>query len=292
MHFGSADNLMSHSQQDQNSDKEEGDGAIFTSILDNLDQAGLPEFNIMNESHDMNRGGMPSFGGMDQSNFGSPYMNNNDVNSPELAALFAQISNFQPNELEITPHFKPFLPELVPSIGAIDAFIKIPRPDAQLDDLGLVVLDEPSIGQMDPQIFKMELREKFGVVSPGSQGDAYIGSLKATDMQNSKALNSFLSSIEEIHRNRPPPSMTYSTKMPEFEELMEVWPDEIEEMLKTVPIPGADMDLSVEEYVRVICAILEIPVKGNMVESLYHLFSLFAQFEGNTYFQSQDNAKQ
>ena len=32
---------------------------------------------------------------------------------------------------------------------------------------------------------------------------------------------------------------------------------------------------------------LAVPVKGNIIESLHHLFSLYTAFAGNTYFQSE-----
>ena len=205
--------------------------------------------------------------------------------SAELTALFALISNFEPNPVELTVHWKPFLPDLQPAIGAIDAFIKVPRPDTELDELGLVILDEPSISQSNPQILRMELREQYGLSSPENQCDAYIGLIE-DPRKNSKELTSWLESIEEIHRQRPPPSFIYSSKMPEFEALMEPWPDKFEDALKSLVLPSCELNLSFDEYARVICAILEIPVKDNIVESLHHLFSLFAEFEGNQHFQT------
>ena len=40
---------------------------------------------------------------------------------------------------------KPFIPNFIPSIGEVDAFLKINRPDNQLEELGLSFLDEPTI---------------------------------------------------------------------------------------------------------------------------------------------------
>jgi intraflagellar transport protein 46 len=60
--------------------------------------------------------------------------------------------------------------------------------------------------------------------------------------------------------------MTYSYKM-------QVWPEEIEGAL------AADVDMTLEEHTKVICAMLDIPVKGNIVESLHVLFSLFQMFK-------------
>lgn len=207
-----------------------------------------------------------------------------DVNTPELAPIFNLVSQFQPPVLELSPHFKPFLPDLVPAIGSIDAFIKIPRPDDEIDLLGLKILDEPTIGCSDPQILKMQLREKYGIVS-AEEGDGYIGCI-ANLGSNQKALDTFLESYEDINTNRPAPSMNYSHKMPELEDLMQLWPDELEKLFETLPLPSSEIDLSIEEFAKVICALLDIPVKGNLVESLHLLFSLYQHFRDNVHFNN------
>ena len=53
---------------------------------------------------------------------------------------------------------KPFIPEYVPAIGDIDAFLKVPRPDGKEDSLGLTVLDEPSAKQSDPHVLNLQMR--------------------------------------------------------------------------------------------------------------------------------------
>jgi intraflagellar transport protein 46 len=204
----------------------------------------------------------------------------------DLTKLFSLVNAFIPEPVELQVHWKPFLPDLVPAIGTIDAFIKIPRPDEKIDELGLFVLDEPSISQSNPQILRMELREQYGLTSPDNQCTAYIGCIE-DPQKDHKALSSWLDSLEEIHRNRPPPAVIYSSKMPEMESLMEPWTDKFEEVLRALVLPGDDLDLTFDEYARVICSILDIPVRGNIIESLHCLFSLYSQFEGNLYFQSQ-----
>jgi intraflagellar transport protein 46 len=207
-----------------------------------------------------------------------------------LASLFALIGKFRPDPVDIAVHWKPFVPDLAPAIGAIDAFIKVPRPDGDMDDLGLVIVDEPSIAQSNPQVLRMELREQYGVAAPGAACDGYTGFL-AAPQRNRKALDSWLESLEDIHRRRPPPAIIYSHKMPEAEDLMELWPPQMEEAIASVLLPTADIDLSFDDYSRVVCALLEIPVKGNIIESLHHLFSLYSSFAGNVYFNAAPNAE-
>lgn len=210
-----------------------------------------------------------------------------EIGPPGMASLFALISQFEPRESEVTVHWKPFIPHMVPAIGEIDAFIKVPRPDGELDDLGLIVVDEPSIAQSNPQVLKMELREEFGVSSPANEGDGYIGMIE-DPQKNRKGLESWLTSIEDIHRKRPPPTMMYSHRMPEMEDLMEPFSEKFEDVLNALVLPSCQIDLSFEEYAKVMCVLLDIPVRGNLVESLHHMFTLYCSFAGNTYFQSID----
>jgi intraflagellar transport protein 46 len=218
---------------------------------------------------------------------GPPPQSRSPATSPELAQLFSLISKFRPPPLDLSPHCKPFLPALVPSIGAIDAFIKVPRPDGEQDPLGLTILDEPTIGCSNPQIMRMQLREKFGVVA-NNESDGYIGFIQNPD-QNAKSLTSFLESYDEISRNRAAPKMNYTYKMPDLEELMQEWTEDMDGALSSLPLPTADMDLSLEEYTRVICAMLDIPVKGNIVESLHVLFTLYDLFKDFGHFPGSNS---
>jgi intraflagellar transport protein 46 len=217
----------------------------------------------------------PGFSPFDVSSSGGRFLPG-PWGSSELAQLFSLITKFQPPPLELSPHSRPFLPALVPSIGAIDAFIKVPRPDGDPDLLGLTVLDEPTIGYSNPQILRMQLREKFGVFV-NNDSDGYIGCIRELQ-KNPKALTSFLDSYDEISRNRAAPTMNYTYKVPDLRDLMQQWPEEMEGAFASLPLRTADMDPTFDEYVRVICATLDILVKGNVVESLHVLFSLFHLF--------------
>jgi intraflagellar transport protein 46 len=40
--------------------------------------------------------------------------------------------------------------------------------------------------------------------------------------------------VQDVHRQKPPPTVHYSKPMPEIEQLMQVWPQDFEEALKEV----------------------------------------------------------
>ena len=63
--------------------------------------------------------------------------------------LFQYIERYKPQEVELDTPLKCFIPDYLPAIGELDAFIKIPRPDGKEDGLGLRYLDEPSSNQVE-----------------------------------------------------------------------------------------------------------------------------------------------
>lgn len=48
--------------------------------------------------------------------------------------------------------------------------------------------------------------------------------------------------------------------MPDIESLMQVWPQEVEDLLSEISVPSEEIDLTLEEYSRVACNIVDIPV--------------------------------
>merc|ERR1719487_828768 len=67
--------------------------------------------------------------------------------SAEIKDLFAYIQRYKPHEVELDSTLKCFIPDFIPAVGEMDAFIKVPSPDGARDELGLKVLDEPSANQ-------------------------------------------------------------------------------------------------------------------------------------------------
>ena len=78
--------------------------------------------------------------------------------SSEIKDLFNDILRYTPQAIELETRFKPFIPEFIPAVGDIDAFIKVPRPDGQTEKVGLTVLDEPAAKQSDPSVLDLQLR--------------------------------------------------------------------------------------------------------------------------------------
>jgi intraflagellar transport protein 46 len=52
---------------------------------------------------------------------------------------------YQPKQITIESKLKPFIPEYIPAVGEVDAFLKPPRPDKMSEGLGIFRLDEPCL---------------------------------------------------------------------------------------------------------------------------------------------------
>ena len=76
--------------------------------------------------------------------------------------------------------------------------------------------------------------------------------------KNPKAIDNWITSISELHRSKPPQNVHYTKTMPDIESLMQEWPPEFEEMLKTANLPSADLDCDLNEYIDIICCKLTI----------------------------------
>jgi intraflagellar transport protein 46 len=112
------------------------------------------------------------------------------------------------------------------------------------------VLDEPAGKQSDPTgniypffvcsfnpllltlVLDLHLRAVSKSIAPVPQ---MIRSLDSVSLRtNSKPLENWIRNVKELHTAKPPPSVHYSRRMPDIEELMQVWPPEMEAALDTV----------------------------------------------------------
>ena len=74
----------------------------------------------------------------------------------DVKELFDYIVRYVPQKIELDYKLKPFIPDFIPAVGDIDAFIKVESNNPL--ELGLTVLDEPSAKQSDPSIMELQLR--------------------------------------------------------------------------------------------------------------------------------------
>lgn len=199
----------------------------------------------------------------------------------EIKELFSDILRYTPQAIDLETRFKPFIPEFIPAVGDIDAFIKVPRPDAASEKVGLSVLDEPAARQSDPSVLDLQLR----AISKRSSGkQAVVKKVDSNTEKSAKSIDKWIKDISDLHRSKPPPSVHYSKPMPDIDSLMQEWPGPIEEILHETGMPTADYDCDTASYVDIICALLDIPVHKSRIQSLHVFFSLYSAFKHSAHF--------
>jgi intraflagellar transport protein 46 len=220
--------------------------------------------------------------------------------SKEIKDLFTHIGKYKPKKTPLLQKLRPFIPEYVPAVGDIDAFLKIPRPDGKDEQFGLgwQVLDEPSLKQTDPAILDQTLK------SLGNQENSnqmnFVHSVENAE-KNSKRVESWIDEITELNRSKPAQTVTFSKPMPDVESIMTAWPEKTERVLRQSQImPSAEeLDCSLEQYAKMVCTMFDVPVyEGNpsdsrkpdnqLIQSLHVLFSTYSQFKQLEIFNKDD----
>ena len=208
--------------------------------------------------------------------------------SAEIKELFQYISRYTPQLIDLDHKLKPFIPDFIPAAGDIDAFLKVPRPDGKPDNLGLLVLDEPSTKQSDPTVLSLWLTEN-------SKQHNITQHMKVKSLEdaekNPKAIDTWIESISELHRSKTPATVHYTRPMPDIDTLMQEWSPEFEELLGKVSLPTAEIDCTLAEYTDMICAILDIPVYKRRIQNLHLLFSLYSEFKNSQHFKALAEGK-
>ncbi|XP_051285364.1 intraflagellar transport protein 46 homolog [Dicentrarchus labrax] len=201
--------------------------------------------------------------------------------STEIKELFQYITRYTPESIELDHSLKPFIPDFIPAVGDIDAFLKVPRPDGKADNLGLLFLDEPNVKQSDPTVLSLWLSEE--TKQHGATELKKVTSV-ASPQSNPRAVDSWVESITALHRSKPPASVQYGRAMPDIDSLMQEWPAELEELLGRLQLPPARLHCSLAQYADAVCGLLDIPVYGSRIQSLHLLFSLYLEFRDSQHF--------
>ena len=98
---------------------------------------------------------------------------------------------------------------------------------------------------------------------------------------NPGAIDEWIFDVEEAHATAKRASST-NNALPDVEALMQPWPREIENALASgeVFLPPADIDLSLEEYAKVLCTLFSIPVEeGKLVDAIHTMMGLYIECE-------------
>lgn len=201
--------------------------------------------------------------------------------SSDIKQMFKYIANFKPIQVELESKIKCFIPDFMPAVGTLDNFVKVPRPDSKPDQLGLAVVDEPAATQSDATVLELQF---LSTAKTQMAKRLNIRSIERAEKSPAE-ITRWIQSIADLHRDKPPPTVTYKKPMPDIESLMQVWPEEFENELKNLKLPPAEIDLTTKEFASISCGLVDIPVHGNsLVPSLHVLFTLYSEFRSNQHF--------
>ena len=149
-------------------------------------------------------------------------------------------------------------------------------------------MDEPTTKGVDKYILEMELAEttkcKVDKFSVKSIQDAE---------KKPNEISDWISKINDLQKRKVPTTVEYSKPMPNIESLMQVWPEKTEKCLKEIPFPNERLNISLENYSKLACNMLDIPVRKSegkqsksLIESLHVLFTLYSGFKENIHFKN------
>ncbi|EFO89660.1 CRE-DYF-6 protein [Caenorhabditis remanei] len=222
-----------------------------------------------------------------------------DYTEDEIAVL-TYIDAYKAQEVELRPQLRAFTIEYIPSMGDVDLFIKVPRPDDIDDNVGLTQVDEPPSNQSDATIVDMQIRNatKDAAIL---DDEVPVKLLEKAD-QKPDEIKKWIADIkvrihilfciyinfdfQEFHKSKPAQTVHYRTQLPDIETLMQEWAPKLEEILKTTKAPSSDLDVPLEKYVDICLNLLDIPVGKSRIESLHLLFSLLNEFNNSQHFRN------
>jgi intraflagellar transport protein 46 len=100
----------------------------------------------------------------------------------------------------------------------VDAFLKLPRPDGDMENLGLSVLDEPKLNQSKRAVLDLMLAE-HGKIHRKDYKEVH--SIENAH-KNQREIQNWVNNVEKIISNRYAPTVAYTKKMPNIDDLMQV----------------------------------------------------------------------
>lgn len=217
---------------------------------------------------------------------------NLDVDS-EIKDLFQYIIKYMPQQLTLDYKFKPFTPDYLPGVGDIDAFLKVIPPNPTLSgenfdipeqQLGFAILDEPATIQSDSALLHLQLRADSSVVTEDYKN---VVVKKVENIQkNRKVIDKWIKDISDLHKSKSSAIIRYAEPMPDIDDLMQEWSEEMESRLNEHGFPMPDSNMSTSEYLELICDMFQIPFNANKIHSLHLLFCLYAAVKNSKLYQA------
>ena len=146
-------------------------------------------------------------------------------------------------------------------MGEVAAFLKVDKPDDTKEELGLVKLDEPCLNQSKRSYLDLLIRQFYKGKRKNHQQN--IHSIENAHKKQ-KEVAGWVNDVEQVQKKKQAPSVFYSNKMPEIDQLMQVFQENI---TKDIGMDsGGDAltyqksDIPLEVLTEALCGVIGIPV--------------------------------
>ena len=131
---------------------------------------------------------------------------------PDVSQLFLYIQKYQSQTIILDYKLKPFIPDFIPAVGDIDAFLAVAPPESSEDlsvaNIGLTVLAEPMAAQSDPSVLDLQLRAVTKQI--GGRVAARSKKVAGGEAAN-KELEKWIRDISDLHRSQTLPKYQIQT---------------------------------------------------------------------------------
>lgn len=138
---------------------------------------------------------------------------------------------------------KPFIPEYLPAVGEVDAFLKPPRPDRLQETLGIFRLDEPCLNMKQKSYLDLLIKEILKSKNLDTEKEVF--SIQSAH-KNPKQIQSWIKSVEEIQSKKVAPSVFYQKRMPEIDQLMQPWDSSFDKLVRTATFKDPSVPIRIE----------------------------------------------
>ncbi|XP_053959726.1 intraflagellar transport protein 46 homolog [Anastrepha ludens] len=204
----------------------------------------------------------------------------------ELKDLFPYILKYTPQSIDTPYRLQPFIPDFVPSVGDVDAFLKVTipallKPQRQqeinefLAKMGLYLLDEPSGDQSEPSLLNMKLRSVL--TGSGVKARTTSASLVPT-AKSAKEIDKWINEVEKLHMTQ---MVNDVQPRKEIEPLLINWPRSYADASEAVQqaYKRCLEDKDIARYVRTLCQHFEVegPTE-TQVDYILNVQTLFALY--------------
>ena len=123
----------------------------------------------------------------------------------------------------------------------------MPKPDGAKEDLGIAVLDEPALNNEDKTVLELKYVQSKNVTRSVVIN---VDAIESAD-KKPKEISRWVSSVQDLHKTRPPPTVNNSKNMPDIETLMQEWHPDMEAAFKQIEFPGPDIDMTVKGWNKI-----------------------------------------